>query len=296
MKSIIMAFLCLYLTTHNIAQQNTPTPDPVIYGTFNPQLLEQSSYDSWYKPGYEKYNANPETVKQLQQIKTKGLRIQVFLGTWCGDSKREIPHFIKLLHQIQFPLQQVQFIGLGGSDSLYKQSPAGEEKGLGIFRVPTFVVYQHNTEIGRINEYPAISLEADLLAILSGQSYQPNYASFSLLKQWLNTGVITNPTTSLRGLSQQIKHKVSNEFELSSLGQLLIKQQQPAEGLKVLEINTWLYPEAFMAHYSLGNSYLLQKNYAQALVYLEKALELNKETGYIKHMLMLLYEAKANAK
>ncbi len=295
MKHIVMALLCLYFT-QNIHTQNTKTPEPIIYGTFNIQQLEVAPYASWYKPGFEKYNTHTETLKQLQQIKTKGLRVQVFLGTWCGDSKREIPHFVKLLHQMQFPLQQVQFIGLGGSDSLYKQSPTGEEKGLGIFRVPTFVVYQNNIEIGRINEYPTTTLETDLLKILSGQSYTPNYASFGLLKDWFNDNTLTHANTSIRGLSQQLKNKVSNEYELSSVGQLLIKQDKPAEGLKVLEINTWLYPEAFMAHYSLGNSYLLQKNYSQALVYLEKALELNKQTEYVKHILGLLYEAKEKAK
>lgn len=295
MKHIVMALLCLYFT-QNIYAQNTKAPEPIIYGTFNIQQLEVAPYASWYKTGYEKYNTHTETLKQLQQVKTKGYRIQVFLGTWCGDSKREIPHFVKVLNQMQFPLQQVQFIGLGGSDSLYKQSPTGEEKALGIFRVPTFIVYQNNTEIGRINEYPATTLEGDLLKILSAQHYEPNYASFSFFKQWLNAGTLTNPNTSVRGLSQQIKNKVSNEFELNSLGQLLIKQQLPDEGLKVQEINTWLYPEAFMAHYSLGNNYFLQKKYSQALVYLEKALELNKQTEYVKHILGLLYEAKEKAK
>lgn len=296
MKYIVMAFLCLYLNQTIIAQTNNQAPDPVIYGSFQPRLLEQAPYAAWYKPNYEKYNADPEILKRLQQIKTRGLHIQVFLGTWCGDSKREVPAFIKLLHQMQFPQQQFQLIGLGGSDSLYKQSPAGEEKGLGIFRVPTFIVYQNNTELGRINEYPIQSLEADLLKILSGQSYQPNYGSFSQLRDWLNNNILIHPNTSIRGLSQQVKNKVSNEYESNSLGQLLIKQGKPADGLKVLEMNTWLYPEAFMPNYALGNNYLLQKNYQQALLYLEKSLELNKETQYTRHILNLLYEAKEKSK
>ncbi len=294
MKYIVMALLCLYL---NQTVNGQPTKaDPIIYGIFNVQTLQQAPYASWFTPAYEKYAPAPETLKQLQQIKIKGIRIQVFLGIWCGDSKREIPHFVKLLHQMQFPGAQTQYIGLGGSDSLYKQSPTSEEKGLGIFRVPTFVVYQNNIEIGRINEYPTTTLEADLFKILTGQPYTPNYSSFGVLKDWLNDNTLTHANTSIRGLSQQLKTKVSNEYELSSLGQLLVKQNKPAEGLKVLEINTWLYPEAFMAHYTLGNSYLLQKNYMQALVYLEKALELNKQTEYVKHILGLLYEAKEKAK
>ena len=39
----------------------------------------------------------------------------------------------------------------------------------GIFRVPTVIVYRNGIEVNRINEFPALSLEHDLYAILNGQ-------------------------------------------------------------------------------------------------------------------------------
>lgn len=57
-------------------------------------------------------------------------------------AKIELSRFLKLLSAIGFPEENVKLIGLGGNDSLVKQSPGHEEAGLGIFRVPTFIIYK----------------------------------------------------------------------------------------------------------------------------------------------------------
>ncbi len=72
--------------------------------------------------------------------------------------------------------EQVKIVMVSNADTLYKQSPAHEEKGLNIIRVPTMIVYENNTEINRFIEYPVESLEKDLLKILKKQLYKPNYA------------------------------------------------------------------------------------------------------------------------
>ncbi|HEX6170951.1 MAG TPA: hypothetical protein VFZ33_14780, partial [Chitinophagaceae bacterium] len=66
-------------------------------------------------------------------------------------------------------------IMVSNKDSLYKKSPQHEEAGKNIVRVPTVIIEQKGVEIGRIIEFPIISLEKDLLAILRKEKYQPNY-------------------------------------------------------------------------------------------------------------------------
>ena len=56
---------------------------------------------------------------------------------------------------------------LSNQDSVYKQSPAHEERGLEIHRVPDLDSIEKGREIGRIVESPVLSLERDLLAIAS---------------------------------------------------------------------------------------------------------------------------------
>jgi len=49
--------------------------------------------------------------------------------------------------------------------------------------VPTIIVYEKGKETGRIIETPVISLEKDLLAITSQQSYTPNYKGIAYWQQ-----------------------------------------------------------------------------------------------------------------
>ena len=110
------------------------------------------------------------------------------MGTWCGDSRREVPRMLKILDYCGIKPEQVKIVMVSNADSLYKQSPNHEERGLNILRVPTLIVYENTTEINRVIEYPVESLEKDLLRIMSKQPYKPNY---SFTKPQLNTSGTT---------------------------------------------------------------------------------------------------------
>ena len=51
------------------------------------------------------------------------------MGTWCGDSKREVPRFYKILDEMGVKEQDIQLYNLDNRGDAYKQSPGGEEKG-----------------------------------------------------------------------------------------------------------------------------------------------------------------------
>ncbi|SFR40148.1 Thiol-disulfide isomerase or thioredoxin [Robiginitalea myxolifaciens] len=137
-----------------------------LVGPMNPEDLEQGSYQNWYTPGVEQYTPDTPLLKNLKPL-LNDVAIQVFLGTWCGDSRREVPRFMKLLQSLDYPMEQLQFIGVDRRSEFYKQSPNGEHIGKNILRVPTFILLKNGVEIGRIIERPNISLEADLCDLLS---------------------------------------------------------------------------------------------------------------------------------
>jgi thiol-disulfide isomerase/thioredoxin len=87
----------------------------------------------------------------------------VFLGTWCSDSKKEVPRFLKVVDRCGVPAERVKLYGLDRS----KKSPDGLAETYGITKVPTFIVLKHGREVGRITELPQTTLEADLLTILA---------------------------------------------------------------------------------------------------------------------------------
>ena len=88
------------------------------------------------------------------------------MGTWCPDSRREVPRFMRVMDAWHFPVEKLIFIGVDDA----KQSPVGEYNSLDIQRVPTFILYKNNIEAGRIIENPKTSLEQDMVDILAGMN------------------------------------------------------------------------------------------------------------------------------
>ena len=108
---------------------------------------------------YKKYDPsdllNPELFRDVE--------IYMLFGTWCHDSKREVPRLLSLLNKLDVPENQINLIGL----NFMKNDSQDRGKKFQIKKTPTFVFLRNQKEIGRIVEMPEISLEADLLKILS---------------------------------------------------------------------------------------------------------------------------------
>ena len=146
----------------------------MLLGQCTKDALQQPPFADWYKSNYDAYVVDSFTCNFIRPL-LAGKSITIFMGTWCGDSKREVPRVLKMLECCNFPGANLTMIMVSNKDSLYKKSPQHEEAGKNIVRVPTIIIEQKGVEIGRIIEFPIISLEKDLLAILRKEKYQPNY-------------------------------------------------------------------------------------------------------------------------
>lgn len=186
MKSIILMLtvLCIELMSSSIVAQTkthfanievkSSNGEPMLLGHCDISFLKQGSYKNWYQSGYDVYTPDSLIISQLIGL-LKGKQIDIFLGTWCGDSRREVPRMMKMLEQGGVDQLQIRLIFVSNESNSYKQSPQHEEAGKNILRVPTLIVYEEEKEIGRIIEYPVVSLEKDLLSILRREKYVPNY-------------------------------------------------------------------------------------------------------------------------
>ena len=179
MKKLFIALLC-FSATGVLAQtynQEIKMEDGrnFLLGQINTDGLQQGDYAGWFVPNYNNYEVDRSLVKLIGP-KLQGLQIKLFLGTWCGDSKRQVPRFLKFLNEAGFDTASLEMVALDRRKGAYKKSPTGEERGLGIIKVPTIILFKDGKEINRIVERPIASLEEDLLAIVSGSAYVPNYA------------------------------------------------------------------------------------------------------------------------
>jgi hypothetical protein len=157
------------------------TSDPVVVkgntlllGKIDVKQLEQPPFGEWYQKEYAAYIPDAKTSDSLRSL-VRSCRFELFLGTWCGDSKKQVPRIMKLLHNMGVKPSAVTIIAVGNRDTLYKQSPTHEEQGKEIYRVPHLNIYKNGKEIGRITETPVKTWESDMLAIVRGEQYMPKY-------------------------------------------------------------------------------------------------------------------------
>ena len=134
---------------------------PMLVGICDREAFADTNFAWWFNSGYKFYKPDINILEQLKKIDST-YTIAIVMGTWCSDSRREVPRFYKLLDAIEFPEKRVTLINVDRD----KKGISVDVSKLNIERVPTFIVYRNNEEVGRIIETPKINLEEDLLEIL----------------------------------------------------------------------------------------------------------------------------------
>ncbi len=148
-------------------QQSTSVDGlPMLLGKIDRASLTAPDYNSWFQTEYNAYSVQ-STVLEPAKSRLKGITVEIFMGTWCEDSQREVPHFYKIMDHLNIEDKIVTIIAVDDHPDRLKTSPQGEERGKNIEFVPTFIFRRNGTEIGRIVEMPRISLEADMIEILT---------------------------------------------------------------------------------------------------------------------------------
>jgi hypothetical protein len=102
------------------------------------------------------------TDEELIQIKhwPDDLHIDIYFGTWCHDSQREVPRMLNILKENS--AISTQLIAL----DYEKSDPKGLANNNGIKYTPTFIMSTGGKELGRIIERPKDSLVADITGML----------------------------------------------------------------------------------------------------------------------------------
>ena len=152
------------------SENPVPKPKTMLLGKEDRSALKVAPFDAWYNRSYASYTVKEDQKEDITKG-LKGVTITTFMGTWCGDSKRETPRMFKILDQTGFDEQDLELITVDRS----KRNPKEYTEGKDIRRVPTFIFKKDGEEIGRIVERPVESLEEDMVKILNGEPYKHAY-------------------------------------------------------------------------------------------------------------------------
>ena len=155
MKTSTLFFLVIGLTFCSAQEFNqeikTPQGHQFLVGQITVEGLQNNPYKAWFDTSYNQYTIDKSLVGMIDK-KLKDYKIKLFLGTWCGDSKRETPRIIKILREANFPAENLEIIALDRRKGYYKKSPGGEEKGLNIIkkinRMSNLILLKMNLHLG----------------------------------------------------------------------------------------------------------------------------------------------------
>ncbi len=277
---ILLLFTALSLFSQPINRSfEGPKGRITLLGEVSLARLNESPFGEWYEKNHDEYQVDETTIDL-----SKADSITIFMGTWCGDSRREVPRFAKILEQSNFDLSKLKVLCLNTGFQNYKQAPEREERGADIHRVPTFILHdQTGEEIGRIVEEPVASLEEDLNTILNGSEYPTAYPIAQQLIKYFDE-------YSMKEL-HKMKSKLVDEFEagenmyeLSTYGYVLWTSFQIPKAQFVFELNVALFPNEPTVHQTLArfmNS--LGKN-KEALASVKKGLKIEPENEFLLEM------------
>jgi thiol-disulfide isomerase/thioredoxin len=133
----------------------------IVVGKFTQSLLESDSSFSWYRHNYDAFTPDSASIAYLSAA-AQNVRFIVFGGTWCSDTKRELPKFFKTVSLSHMPETNIELYGVDRS----KNSNDGLTEKYGITRVPTFILFSDGKEIGRIVESTKNGMEFDLAGLV----------------------------------------------------------------------------------------------------------------------------------
>ncbi len=136
--AVLLILACLHLN----ACSNHVQAEPLVGQTNQAELL--SRYKG-FAQSYRQFTVSKQQQRQVQNW-PDDIKIDVFFGTWCHDSQREVPRLLKLLSyntKIEITLIALDF---------HKADPLGLAQANNIQFTPTFVIYRQGREVGRIIE------------------------------------------------------------------------------------------------------------------------------------------------
>ncbi len=162
--SLLAGFLLLTLTVfaqQNYAVKQDSAGNKMLVGRLNVQLLANDSAFRWFYTGVNDYQPTKDWTDYIRYYRDS-FSVVVFAGTWDVNSRELLPAFYRTMMSAGYPLDKIQLYGV----DMQLHALNGEAEKYNITKLPTIIVLHDNEELGRIEEVPVQSVEANIVAIL----------------------------------------------------------------------------------------------------------------------------------
>lgn len=148
------------ITFSNSPHEYTVEPLPPLVGEIS--IEELYARQPVYKRRTQAYEPDPEMIERLAGI-GENVNVVAFFGTWCQTCKHHLPALLSTLDHTGNQHFSLTLIAL--DEDITEPAEWLSDCGVG-YATPSFIVRIDGDEVGRIEEEPEISMEADLVDIL----------------------------------------------------------------------------------------------------------------------------------
>ncbi|NNF34252.1 MAG: hypothetical protein HKN68_09090 [Saprospiraceae bacterium] len=286
--------ILLFLPCLSIGQQSylDSRGDPQLWGSVEISDLKKETYAEWFHDSTEAYISKNENHVSEGLIDYK---VKIYMGTWCGDSKRWVPRFLEQWEALGLNSDRIEIIGLHGNRKLYKQAPDHSEMEYNIHRVPTFIFLKDGKEYARIVESPVNDLYTDVAHIASGYPSTPRYAGVTFLSSVIDTFDLADIKESdIELMSRKISRLVAKPGELNTYAHKLYSDGKIKEAEWVYQLNTHLYPYHPGVLQSMGTFYKNVEDLKKAIEYCHKSLIIEPDNPKLISLLNDLNNSKSD--
>ena len=246
-------------------------------------------YNKWFTKYYKGYKL-PQDVNTNWASELKNYTVEIYLGTWCGDSKYWVPRFIKLWDDLGLDRNQLKFTALYYTDDKYKVGPNKEEEGKIIHRVPTFIFNKNGEEQARIVESPVNNLITDVAQIALGFPSKPNYRAANFAMQYFEFTDIKDLEANYDNLFNSLRYFAKESKELNTLGYVFLNRKDYDKALLIFKINTIIFEYEPNVYDSYGEALAKSGFKQKAIEQYKKVLKIDPLNSHAKEQIKKLKE------
>ena len=114
-KLLLSGILLLYgmgIFAQNQVKIDERINKKILHGMVTLEAFDTDICKNWYGPEYTSYKIRKGILAKLKKKNLQGISIKLIFGTWCHDTHREVPRFLKILDAINFPFEHLHMNAL----------------------------------------------------------------------------------------------------------------------------------------------------------------------------------------
>ncbi|MDR1793554.1 MAG: thioredoxin family protein [Bacteroidales bacterium] len=164
-KNIILgAAFCLI--SNSLLSQSDSIVEPIIVGeTSLEQLLSIDNFRTEFEMYYSQYQLDTEQLEKITTLfsdyQNQHFHIVAIVGSWCGDTKEQLPILLKILSATALKDVEITYIAVNRD----KKAGQKDVTEYAVERIPIFLFYANEQLLGKIVETPRQSMEKDIIEI-----------------------------------------------------------------------------------------------------------------------------------